>query len=43
MLGERIDGHIFLSMDKDQLESLSLSTNTLRILMNIINDLVRVG
>ena len=43
IIGEKIDGQKFLSMDKDQLESLSLSTGTQQTLMNIINDLVSVG
>ena len=43
ILGEGIDGQKFLSMDKDQLESLSLSTDTQQTLMNIINDMVNNG
>ena len=43
ILGEGIDGSNFLSMDKDLLESLSLSTDTQQTLMNIINDMVHNG
>ena len=43
ILGKGIDGQKFLSMDKDQLESLSLSTDTQQTLMNIINDMVNNG
>ena len=43
ILGEGIDGQNFLNLNKDQLESLSLSTDAQQTLLNIINDMVHNG